>query len=221
MRYVDRTEAGRILAGHVAAALADTGPIGVPLVLGIPRGGVIVAAPVARRLGGELNVVLARKIGAPGYPELALGAVGEGGVVVFVDDVVDGLGVSAEVRDELTRRAQQELEDRLVAYRRVKPSPEVAGRVVVVVDDGVATGATFRATLGTIRARNPGLLVAAIPVGPIDTTGDLAGEADVLVCPERPRWFRAVGQWYDEFTQVSDQEVVAALTSGGTEASGI
>lgn len=211
MRYVDRTEAGRILAGHVAAALADVGEAAAPLVLGIPRGGVIVAAPVAQRLSGELNVVLARKIGAPGYPELALGAVGEGGTVVFVDEVVDGLGVSTRVLDELTRQAQRELDERLTTYRQVKPSPDVTGRVVVVVDDGVATGATFRATLATIRAEQPKLLVGAIPVGPIDTTKDLAREADIIICPERPRWFRAVGQWYDEFNQVSDHEVVLAL----------
>jgi predicted phosphoribosyltransferase len=212
MRYADRTEAGRILAGHVATALADAEDAVAPLILGIPRGGVIVAAPVAQRLGGELNIVLARKIGAPGHPELAIGAVGEGGAVVVVDDVVDGLGVPPDVLDELTRRAQRELGERLSIYRRVKPVPEVGGRVVVVVDDGVATGATFRATLATIRAQHPKLLVGAIPVGPIDTTDDLAREADVLVCPERPRWFQAVGQWYDVFTQVSDREVVSTLS---------
>jgi putative phosphoribosyl transferase len=211
MRYVDRADAGRILAGYVATALADAGETNPPLVLGIPRGGVIVAAPVAAKLGGELNVALAKKIRAPGNPELALGAVGENGTVVAVDEVVKGLGVSPEVFGELARRAGRELEESLAVYRRVKPAPAIGGRVVVLVDDGVATGATFRATLETIRRQDPGLLVGAIPVGPIDTTDELERGADILVCPERPRWFQAVGQWYDEFTQVSDEEVTAVL----------
>ena len=211
MRYVDRVDAGRILAGNVAEVLARMGETSPPLVLGIPRGGVVVAGPVARRLGGDLNVALARKIGAPGQPELALGAVGETGTVVLVDDIVRAFGVSAATLDDLTRTAQHELAGRLAVYRAVKAAPEVAGRVVVVVDDGVATGATFRATLQTIRKSGPGLLVGAIPVGPIDATAELESEADVLVCPQRPRWFRSVGQWYEIFTQVDDEEVVALL----------
>jgi putative phosphoribosyl transferase len=211
MRYVDRADAGRILAGHVAAALSRAGETSPPLVLGIPRGGVVVAAPVAQHLAGELNVVMARKIGAPGQPELALGAVGEAGTIVLVDDIVRGLGIPGETLDALTRQAREQLAARLAVYRAVKPAPDVTGRVVVVVDDGVATGATFRATLQTIRNGGPSLLVGAIPVGPIDTTSELEREADLLICPERPRWFHAVGQWYDVFSQVDDDEVMALL----------
>lgn len=211
MRYVDREDAGRALAGPIAAALDEAGVTSKPLVLGIPRGGVAVAAPVARHLGAELNVALARKVGAPGNPELALGAVGEKGETVLIEDVITGLGVPAEELESAIGIAQRELERRLEVYRRAKPAPEIAGRVVVVVDDGVATGATFRATLDTIRHQDPSLLVGAVPVGPVDTTSALARIADIFVCLQRPRWFRAVGEWYDDFGQVGEDEVVELL----------
>lgn len=211
MRYIDREDAGRALAEAVAAALADAGVGSTPLILGIPRGGVTVAAPVAMLLGAELNVVLARKIGAPHNVELALGAVGERGETVLVHDVIDGLGISPETLEQATEQARGELEHRLSVYRKVKPAPDVRNRVVVVVDDGVATGATFRATLQTIRRQQPSLLIGAVPVGPQDTAGGLAAEADVFVCLHRPRWFRSVGEWYERFDQVEEAEVLAAL----------
>lgn len=211
MRYIDREDAGRALAPAVAAALADSGNGSTPLILGIPRGGVTVAAPVARLLDAELNIVLARKIGAPHNAELALGAVGETGVTVLVHDVIDGLGISQETLEQAIDRARGELEHRLSVYRKVKPAADVRNRVVVVVDDGVATGATFRATLQTIRRQEPLLLIGAVPVGPQDTAGDLAVEADMFVCLQRPRWFRSVGEWYDRFDQVEEAEVLAAL----------
>jgi predicted phosphoribosyltransferase len=212
MRYKDREDAGRSLGDPIAAVLAERGVTSVPIVLGIPRGGIIVAAPVARRLGGELNVALARKIGAPGNPELALGAVGEGGDTYLMHDLIDDLGVSPAMLAEATEVARGELERRLSVYRKVKAMPALKDRVVVVVDDGVATGATFHATLQTIRTQEPKLLVGAAPVGPIDSTSMLAASADVFVCPHRPRWFRAVGEWYDRFGQVSEEEVIAALS---------
>jgi len=214
MRYVDREDAGRALAGPIAAALGEAGVTSKPLVLGIPRGGVAVAAPLANQLGAELNVVLARKVGAPGNPELALGAVGERGETVLIEDVISGLGVGAEVLQTAIEEAQRELERRLAVYRRARPAPEIAGRVVVVVDDGVATGATFRATLETVRHLDPSLLVGAVPVGPVETTSALARIADIFVCPQRPRRFRAVSEWYDRFDQVSEEQVVELLRSG-------
>ncbi len=211
MRYIDREDAGRALAPAVAAALEASGNDSSPLILGIPRGGVTVAAPVARLLDAELNVVLARKIGAPHNPELALGAVGETGETVLVRDVIEGLGISSETLEEAIEQAHGELEHRLSVYRKVKPAADVRNRAVVVVDDGVATGATFRATLQTIHRQKPALLIGAVPVGPQDTAGDLAANADVFVCLQRPRWFRSVGEWYDRFDQVEQAEVLAAL----------
>lgn len=211
MRYVDRIAAGRALAPHVAEVLPELPENAVPLVLGIPRGGVIVAAEVARHIGGELNVALARKIGAPGNPELAIGAVGETGGAVLITALIDELGISDRHVDELARVARRELERRLDNYRSVKPAAASAGRVVVVVDDGVATGATLRATLQAVRGQDPAFLIGAVPVGPPDSVQELSREADAFVCPLTPRWFRAVGEWYDEFTQTTDNEVIAAL----------
>lgn len=211
MRYKDREDAGRSLGEPVAKVLAERGVTSTPIVLGIPRGGVIVAAPVARHLGGELNIALARKIGAPVNPELALGAVGEGGDAFLLHDLIDELGVSPEQITQAMQTARDELERRLAVYRKIKPAPDLHDRVVVVVDDGVATGATFQATLRAIREQEPDLLVGAVPVGPVDTTSALAESADAFVCPQTPRWFRAVGEWYDRFGQVSEAEVIAAL----------
>jgi putative phosphoribosyl transferase len=211
MRYLDREDAGRALAPAVVAALEDSGNDSPPLILGIPRGGVTVAAPVARLLGAELNVALARKIGAPHNPELALGAVGERGETVLVRDVIEGLGISSETLERAIEQARSELKHRLSVYRKVKPAADVRNRAVVVVDDGVATGATFRATLRTIHRQEPALLIGAVPVGPQVTADDLAADADVFVCLQRPRWFRSVGEWYDRFDQVEQAEVLAAL----------
>ena len=211
MRYVDRVDAGRILAPEVADALHQSGEVARPLVLGIPRGGVIVAAEVARHLGGDLNVVLARKIGAPRNPELAIGAVGESGNSILSHRLIADLGISSGAVADRTEAARVELERRLGRYRQVQPAPQVTDRVVVVVDDGVATGATFRATLQTVREQQPKLLVGAVPVGAPESVKDLSVEADIFVCPLCPRWFRAVGEWYGQFEQTSDEDVLAAL----------
>lgn len=211
MRYVDRVSAGRALAPHVAEALpAGTEPSAV-LVLGVPRGGVIVAAEVAHYLAAELNIALARKIGAPGNPELAIGAVGENGEAVWVSDLIADLAIAQSYVEDLARVARREIEERLTRYREVKPAPVVEDRVVVVVDDGIATGATLRATLQAVRAQRPRFLLGAVPVGPPDSVGEIAGVADAFVCPLIPRWFRAVGEWYDVFVQTTDEQVLAVL----------
>lgn len=219
MRYVDRAEAGRSLAVHVAEVLAPLRPTGdeiPPLILGVPRGGVIVAAPVADLTDGELDVALARKIGAPHNPELAIGAVGESGDPFFSQELIRSLGVTDEYLTAANEQARAELLRRAQLYRGDRPAARIAGRTVVVVDDGIATGATLRATLQTVGSQSPATLVCAVPVGPPSSIADLAPEVDVLVCPLQPRWFRAVGEWYETFGQTSDREVIATLRSSAS-----
>lgn len=213
MRYVDRTEAGRHLAAHVADAVASlmAGVGSEPVVLGVPRGGVIVAAPVARMLGVDLDVALARKIGAPHNEELAIGAVGEVGEPILADDLIRRLEVPDEYVASATQRARAELARRAASYRSTAAPPQLDGRIVIVVDDGIATGATLRATLQAIRGQTPAELICAVPVGPRDSVDMIAAEVDAMVCPLQPRWFRAVGEWYESFAQTSDREVIAAL----------
>jgi len=201
MRFRDRADAGRVLAARLAH-LRDAKPV----VVGLPRGGVPVAAEVARALGAELDVVLVRKIGAPHREELAVGAVGEDGVTVRNDAVLADLGlrwsdVAAQVtreREEIRRRA---------AILRPGPRPDLTGRTVVLVDDGIATGATVVAALRILRQFGASRIVLAVPVAPPDSLHALAPLADEIVCPATPRHFSAVGQWYEDFTQVPDDDV--------------
>ncbi|MDX2343470.1 MAG: phosphoribosyltransferase family protein [Acidimicrobiia bacterium] len=214
MRYVDRADAGRQLAADVAAALppADRSRT---LVLGVPRGGVVVASEIATRLALELDVVLARKIGAPHNPELAIGAVGEDGSPILDRRLMTRLGVSEDYLESTVAAELRELQRRMRRYRGSRPSPLIEGRAVIVVDDGVATGATLRATLETTRRQNPAWLACAIPVGAPDSVARIARDVDAMVCPLQPRSFRAVGEWYESFTQTTDAEVMAALQGRG------
>ena len=212
MRYVDRADAGRRIAADVAAALPDHHQGGQkPMVLGIPRGGVIVAAQIATALSADLEVVLARKIGAPHNPELAIGAVGESGDPIFDSALVRHLDVTREYLEAAAARELLELQRRLVRYRGDRPRPDLSERVVVVVDDGIATGATLRATLETVRGLGPAWLACAVPVGAGESVRQIAGQVDAMVCPLQPRSFRAVGEWYESFTQTTDAEVIAEL----------
>jgi predicted phosphoribosyltransferase len=207
MAYRDRADAGRVLAaalGHLA------GQPGL-LVLGLPRGGVPVAHEVARALGAPLDVFLARKLGVPEQPELAMGAVASGGVRVLHQAVVDALAIPPEVIDAVADREGAEVERREQSYRANRPAIDMAGRTVVVVDDGVATGSTMRAAVAALRAQRAGRIVVAVPVGAKETCGELAVEADEVVCPNMPASFHAVGQWYDDFTQTTDDEIRALL----------
>jgi putative phosphoribosyl transferase len=177
------------------------------VVLGLPRGGVPVAAEVARVLGAPLDVLVVRKLGAPGQEELAIGAIGEGGVRVLNERLVRDLGLSHEVIDRIAGREEHELERRVAAYRGGHEALEVEGKTVIVVDDGVATGATMRAGLQTLRALGAARIIAAAPVGAADSVGLLEEDADDVVVLETPAWFSAVGQWYEDFGQTSDEEV--------------
>ncbi len=214
MRYVDRADAGRQLAADVAAALPPADRRRT-LVLGVPRGGVVVASEIATRLALDLDVVLARKIGAPHNPELAIGAVGEDGSPILDRHLMTRLGVSEDYLESTVAAELRELQRRMRRYRGSRPSPLIEGRAVIVVDDGVATGATLRATLETTRRQNPAWLACAIPVGAPDSVARIARDVDAMVCPLQPRSFRAVGEWYESFTQTTDAEVMAALQGRG------
>jgi predicted phosphoribosyltransferase len=205
--FRDRAEAG----GLLAKALASYAGRDDVIVLGLPRGGVPVAAEVARVLGAPLDVLVVRKLGAPGQEELAIGAIGEGGVRVLNARLVRDLGLGREAIDRIAAREERELERRVAAYRGGHEALEVEGKTVIVVDDGVATGATMRAGLQTLRAAGARRLVAAAPVGAADSVALLEDEADEVVVLETPVWFSAVGQWYEDFGQTGDDEVRALL----------
>ncbi|WP_436497721.1 phosphoribosyltransferase [Actinokineospora sp. HUAS TT18] len=202
MRFADRTEAGRVLADHLTHLREDK-----PIVLGLPRGGVPVAAEVAARLGAEVDVVLVRKVGAPGHPELAVGAVGEGGVTVRSDRVLAELHLTwADVADTAANE-RAEILRRAATLRGGEPPPDLAGRTVILVDDGVATGATAAAAVRVVRGMGAARVVVAAPVAPADVVASLRLIADEVVCPLTPRRFVAVGYWYEDFAQVPDADV--------------
>jgi putative phosphoribosyl transferase len=201
--FADREEAGFLLAGELGSYAGRDDVV----VLGLPRGGVPVAAAVARALGVPMDVLVVRKLGAPGQEELAIGAIGEGGVRVLNAGVVRSLGLSDSDIDGIAAREGRELERRVSAYRGGHEALEVAGKTVIVVDDGVATGATMRAGLQALGTMGAAKIVAAAPVGAEDSVAGLEREADEVVVLEVPEWFNAVGQWYENFGQTTDEEV--------------
>ncbi|MGV9417188.1 phosphoribosyltransferase [Streptomyces sp. NPDC003674] len=210
MRFSDRAEAGRALARPLAD-LRDRGDLPDPVVLALPRGGIAVAVPVARALSAPLDVLLVRKIGAPHHEEFAVGALAAGDPPLFDAATLGHLGLSEERLAPVVERERRELARRERRYRGDRPPLELRGRTVIVVDDGLATGATARAALRHVRRREPARLVLAVPVGAPDSLDALAAEADTIVCPHRPAAFSAVGQFYDDFGQLSDADVLDAL----------
>lgn len=210
MRFADRTDAGRRLGERVAALeLSDA------VILALPRGGVPVGYEVAAALNAPLDVVIARKLGAPFQPELGVGAIAEGGVLVLEDATLDSLGLSRADMDATVAQERIELERRVRHYRGHRRLPPTAGRSVVVVDDGLATGVTARAALRSVRRGSPAQLILAVPVGPPDADRIMSGEADHVVCLEQPERLTAVGQWYDDFRQTDDETVLELLTEAG------
>ncbi|SOD81053.1 phosphoribosyltransferase [Streptomyces sp. Ag109_G2-15] len=210
MHYRDRAEAGRKLAG-LLSDLRDKGELPDPVVLALPRGGIAVAAPVARALDAPLDVLVVRKIGAPHHAEFAVGALAADDPPLFDSDTLDRLGLTEERLRPTVERERAELARREHRYRGDRPPPELKGRTVIVVDDGLATGATARAALRHVWRRGPSRVVLAVPVGAPDSLDQLANEADVIVCPHRPAGFSAVGQWYADFGQLTDAEVLDVL----------
>lgn len=215
--FADRADAGRRLAAslvHLADRWSIDGPAQAPVVLGLPRGGVLVAAEVARILAAPLDVIVVRKLGVPYQPEVAMGAIGEGGVRVISRRVMRQAGVGAAELQEVERRERAELERRARIYRIGHPRLPLDGRRVIVVDDGVATGSTARAACAVVRAGGARLLVLAVPVGPPHWHERLAGAADEYVWLETPDPFSGVSRSYHHFGQTSDDEVIEALTPG-------
>ena len=211
--FADRDEAG-LLLGQALAGL-DPAPGTGALVLGIPRGGVIVAAAAAGVIGAELDLMVPAKIRAPHQPELAIGAVGPDGGVWLDGAAVAALAIPDEVLDTQVRDAWQEVLRRTAAFRGDRPPPSVKGRFVVLVDDGIATGATIAAAARSLRAQAPARLVVAVPVAPGQAVQQLAAEVDQVVCLASPEPFLAVGQWYRDFRQVGDDAVRQALSAPG------
>lgn len=205
--FRDRTDAGRVLATRLGA-YADRADA---LVLGLPRGGVPVAREVARALRLRLDVFLVRKLGVPGHEELAMGAIASGGVRVLNTEVVANLRIPEAVIEEVAAAQTRELERREHVYRGARPPTEVRGLGVILVDDGMATGASMRVAVESLRSASPARIIVAVPVAPADAAGRFAGIADDFVCVLSPLDFRAVGQFYVDFDQTSDDEVRALL----------
>ncbi|MER6463978.1 phosphoribosyltransferase family protein [Streptomyces sp. NPDC001228] len=210
MRYRDRAEAGRDLAAALAGP-SEEGRLPDPFVLALPRGGVPVAAEVARRLRAPLDVLVVRKIGAPHHEEYGIGAITGDDPPLLDRTALLRLGVGEDDLADVVERERGELRRRERRYRQGRPAPEVRGRTVIVVDDGLATGCTARAALRHVRGRGPARTVLAVPVGAPDSLDALTAEADLVVCPCRPAVFQAVGQWYDDFAQLTDADVLDAL----------
>ena len=204
--FVDRREAGRLLARQLERFRA-----GRPVVLGIPRGGVVIAAEIADHLGGELDIVLSRKIGAPGNPELAIAAVAEDGRLFLDERIAERVGASGAFIAREQGRQLGEIARRVALFRAVRPKVPLHGRVVIVADDGLATGATMQAALWAAHRDQPSSTIAAVPVGAWDTIERLSQSADELVCLRAPADFGAVGRFYRVFDQVEDEEVLAIL----------
>jgi predicted phosphoribosyltransferase len=206
--FHDRRDAGQVLARRLSAYRGRPDA----LVLALPRGGVPVGHAVARALGLPLDVFVVRKLGVPGHEELAMGAIASGGVRVMNDSLLRMLSLTAAQIDAVTQAETQELARRERLYRNGRPPLEVARRTVLLVDDGLATGATMRAAARALRMRAPARLVIAVPTGAHDSCEALRGEADDIVCATRPEPFHAVGCWYEAFPQISDEEVQALLS---------
>jgi putative phosphoribosyl transferase len=207
MIFANRTEAGQQLAFRVSR-YANREDV---IVLGIPRGGVPVAFEVAVHLNAPLDVFVLRKLGVPGHKELAFGAIAAGGVRVLDPDIVEGVGLTGADVARVTHAETQELRRRELAYRRGRPPLQLNGLTVILVDDGIATGSSMRAAVRALRRMNPAAIVVAVPVAPVSTCARLRSEVDEFICLEIPEPFYGVGQFYDDFSQVPDQEVTELL----------
>jgi putative phosphoribosyl transferase len=207
-RFRNRTEAGRLL-GDLLRDYAGRDDV---IVLALPRGGVPVGYEVTRALDAPLDVFVVRKLGVPGHEELAMGAIASGGLLVLDQRAIEGLGITEPEIDRAAEAEQHELARREAAYRDERDPPDVEGKIVILVDDGLATGATMRAAAMAVRRRNPAKIVVAVPVAAAETCDQFSDVVDEIVCGVLPRPFHAVGLWYDDFTQTSDEEVTQLLS---------
>jgi putative phosphoribosyl transferase len=210
--FKDRNHAGQILAKRLERYSAQNDI----LVLALPRGGVPVAFEIARELSAPLDVFLVRKLGLPGHPELAMGAIASGGIRVLNEDVIHGLSVPEDVIASVAESELQELERREQAYRGKQPGLDVHGKTIILVDDGLATGASMRAAVAGLKAQSPGRIIVAVPTASPDTCGEFESEVDEILCAVTPQPFLGVGIWYDDFSQTTDEEVRELLEKSKT-----
>ncbi len=215
--FRDRREAGRVLAG----LLEEYRGRDDVTVLALPRGGVPVAYEVARHLGAPLDVFVVRKLGVPGQEELAMGAIASGGVRFLNQDVLRHVGISPGVVEGVARREIEEIARRERQYRGDRPYPDLRGRIVILVDDGLATGSTMRAAVSALRQRSPQKIVVAVPVAAAETCAEFRFIADEIVCARTPEVFHAVSSWYDDFRQTDDEEVRELLDVAERERAGV
>ena len=212
-RFEDRFDAGRFLAGELKHHAGNPNVV----VLALPRGGVPVAFEIARAIDAPLDIFVVRKLGAPGYEELAMGAIATGGVRVFNEEVIQHLGVSQSWIDAAIREQEEELRRREEAYRGDRPPAELQNHTAILVDDGLATGASMRAAVRALKQRQPAAIIVAVPIGSRDTCDQFRVEVDEVVCGRTPEPFHAVGAWYQDFTQTTDDEVRELLDRAAHE----
>lgn len=210
VQYADRRQAAQRLSENLAGYRSQR-----PVILGIPRGGVVIADAISRELNADLNIVLTRKLGAPGNAELAIGAVAESGEAYIQGQIAGKVGADDRYIEQERARQFEEILARRGRYREVMPEVSLHGRTVVLTDDGIATGATMQASIWAVREEEPGLIVVAAPVGSRDAIERLEREADEVICPYVPEYFYAIGQFYTDFRQVSDEEVLEILRAHG------
>ncbi len=208
--FKDRKDAGQQLAKELSSYTGRNDVI----VLGLARGGVAVGVEVARNLKVPMDVYLVRKLGVPGYEELAMGAIASGGTRIINSEVIRSLSIPDSTIDEVTAREKEELKRRETAYRGDRPFPDLRDKTVILVDDGLATGASMRAAISAVKSRSPRKIIVAVPTAPLDTFRNFKKEADELVCLETPQPFMGVGGSYEDFSQLSDEEVKSLLDEG-------
>ncbi len=204
----NRTIAGK----ELAYALQDYQNLDNTIVLALPRGGVPVAFEIAQKLNAPLDLMLVRKLGTPHYPELAMGAIAAGDIRVLNPQVIYSYNISEAQIDKVEKEERQELERRAVAYRGERPYPDLNNKIVILVDDGLATGATMHAAIDAVRLQNPRSIIVAVPVAPPDSINALRRKVDKVICPLGPTQFSSIGQWYEDFSQVNDETVTKLLS---------
>jgi putative phosphoribosyl transferase len=209
IRFKNRVQAGELLSSRLQRYANRTDV----LVFGLPRGGVPVAAEVAKKLNAPLDVFVVRKLGVPGHRELAMGAIATGGIRVLNQELIFHLGIPNDNIEAVTAEEHEELQRREIAYRGDESPPEIHGKIVILVDDGIATGSTMRAALQALRQQQPRRVIVAVPVAPLSICPELENLADEVIVLMAPREFYAVGEWYEEFSQTSDEEVTRLLNN--------
>lgn len=206
-KYINRRQAGRILA-HLLRIYAQNPSV---IVLALPRGGVPVAYEIANELSVPLDVFIVRKLGVPWHEELAMGAIASGGTVVLNDELVQSLNIQTSAIEQVVKREQKELLRREHVYRGKHPFPRLSGKIIILVDDGIATGATIQAAIQALKKYHPANIIVAVPVAANTTCEALTEDVEMLICPLRPINFYSVGLWYEDFSQTTDDEVVELL----------